>query len=265
MTVRATDPVLARIAEHLSVRGDGSFGMYREGCFRRRIEVRMRARGLPSLDDYAALLEREPAEVEELASVVPVGVTSFFRNPAAWRRLEALLANEPEVRTGWSAGCSTGEEAYSLAFLLARRSAATWRVDGTDLDRDALLVARAGRYPARSADDIGGFFAGVPSTEWGRHQGNQFEVDDQVRRGIQWSAGNLTDEWLGPVRYDVVVCRNVLIYFGTEGQRRVLTTLTRALRRGGLLFLGKTELALGAEELGIEPVDLRERIYRRAA
>ena len=105
----------------------------------------------------------------------------------------------------------------------------------------------------------------MPASEWGRPEGHQFEIDGPVRRGIEWSAGNLTDEWLAPPRYDVVVCRNVLIYFGAEGQRRVLTTLTRALRRGGLLFLGKTELALGAEELGIEPVDLRERIYRRAA
>ncbi|MEO8450763.1 MAG: protein-glutamate O-methyltransferase CheR [Gemmatimonadota bacterium] len=258
-------PALARIAERLSVRGDGSFSLYKEGCFRRRIEVRMRARSMASLDDYADLLDREPMEIERLAEVLSIGVTGFFRNPTAWRRLETLLAEEPTVpRAGWSAGCATGEEAYSLGFVLARRAPGSWRVDATDIDREALGIGRAGRYPASAGSVIAAYSPGALLAEWGHHDDAGFEVDGSIRRGVHWSVGNLTDEWTGPPRYDVVVCRNVLIYFGAEGQQRVLTSLARGLKRRGLLFLGKAELALHAEEVGLEAVDPRERIYRRA-
>ncbi|MFN0177354.1 MAG: CheR family methyltransferase [Gemmatimonadales bacterium] len=257
---------IARVHAHLATMGLEALSLYKEPCFGRRLASRLRACGDATVEAYADRLDQEPAERERLVAALSIGVTAFFRNPEAWRRLAAAIdAAGPMARFhAWSAGCSTGEEAYSIALLIhrlaERGTLGDWRVVATDLDQRALATAREGRYPRR---DLAAIEAVVGPIE--------AAVDDRsillpvaLRGRIVFRRADLTRP--GPVgQFDLVSCRNVLIYFGTAGQEQVVANLVRSLRLGGLLMLGKAELAAGAASAGLEVVDRRERIYRRVA
>lgn len=265
MTLR-DDPAFGRVTRHLEQLGAGAIALYRDPCLERRLASRLRASGR-SLADYAGLLDTDHEERRRLLSALAIGVTSFFRNPTVWRRLLELLRAAPARGpvAAWSAGCATGEEAYSVAMLLAWVAGAPgslpgeWRIDATDLDERSLAVAREGRYPARVLPEIEA--VGPPL---GARAADRFEVAPFLRARVQFLQDDVTAPGQrGP--YDLVVCRNVLIYFGAEGQQRALASLTRSLAPGGLLLLGRTELA--ARDVGplLELVDGRARIYRRVA
>lgn len=264
MTLR-DDPAFARVALHLERLGAGALALYREPCLERRLASRLRARGQSRLADYAGLLDADQDERRRLLSALAIGVTGFFRNPSMWRRLGALLRARPAAEPigAWSAGCATGEEAYSLAMLLAGRDGAAggaagdWWIEATDLDERSLAIARAARYPGGVVRDIEAVVAAR-----GRLSAEGFEVAPALRERVRFRREDLTAPGArGP--YDLVLCRNVLIYFGTEGQARVLAALTGALAPGGLLVLGRAELAARDVMPDLEVVDGRERIYRR--
>ena len=258
-------PELDRLTRYLTELGAGAMALYKGPCFERRLATRLRVRNC-TIADYLSILEREPPERERLLSALAVGVTSFFRNPSAWRRLRDLLASRADGAgqfRAWSAGCATGQEAYSVAMLLASLESAGvtavtgFEVVGSDLDARSLEVAKRAVYPRGAAAEI----AAVLDESQGAITADRFEVDPAIARRVKFERADLTDS-TRVATADLVVCRNVLIYFGEVGQSRLLDGLIRALRPGGLLMLGKAELA--ARELGlIEPVDSRERIYRR--
>jgi chemotaxis methyl-accepting protein methylase len=156
-------------------------------------------------------------------------------------------------------GCATGEEAYSLAMLLDRvlPPGVPWTVEGSDLDERSLETARAARYPARVLPDI----AAVGPAR-GTVSPAGFEVAAELRARVRFRRDDLTAPAArGP--FDLVLCRNVLIYFGPEGQALALASLARALAPGGLLVLGRAELPARTAAAGLAVVDARERIYRR--
>jgi len=262
------DPGITRIRHHLTRLDAAALLLYKDTCFERRLASRLRARAVETISEYAGLLDRDPDEGERLVSALAIGVTSFFRNPPAWRRLAALLeAREPGGGSfrAWSAGCATGEEAFSIALMLDSLERAGiaalggWEVDTTDLDARSLSVARQGAYPARAALEIQEAIDVPIAVADGRLQ-----VDAAVRRRVRFHREDITTgSAVG--RYDLVVCRNVLISFGGEGQARIAAIVARALRPGGLLMLGKAEFAARDPAADLELVDSRERIYRRAA
>jgi chemotaxis methyl-accepting protein methylase len=266
MIAATADSGLARVHAHLAEMGLGALSLYKEPCFGRRLAIRLRACGDATVEAYADRLDQEPAERERLVAALSIGVTAFFRNPEAWRRLAAAIdaAGPMERFHAWSAGCSTGEEAYSAGLLIRRLAErgtlGDWRVVATDIDQRSLATAREGRYPRR---DLAAIEAVVGPIE--------AAVDDRtvqfpaaLRSRIAFRRADLTRR--GPVgQFDLVSCRNVLIYFGPAGQEQVVANLVQALRPGGLLMLGKAELAAGAASAGLEVVDRRERIYRRVA
>lgn len=262
---------MAAVLRQLRRRGGAAFECYKDSCLARRIGLRMRARGVGTLAGYAGLLARDEQEADRLRRALSVGVTGFFRNPDTWRRLREIVAaappGSPDRRSGWSMGCSTGEEAWSLAMVLvsqARRSGippeGTVRVVASDLDEKALAIAQAGNYPPTAGRAV----REVMGEAWGTLEENRFQVGPELRGQVDFRREDLTGSLVLPDRHDVVCCRNLLIFLGREGQRRVITQALRALRPGGLLVLGRTEsLAAGqAEEL--EPVDAFHRIYRRS-
>lgn len=263
----ATDWDLDRVRRHLAANGAASLCRFKARYLERRLQSRCRHRGAADLSAYADLLDQDPEEVGRLVSAVALGVTSFFRNPSAWRRLASLLASAAPAGQpcrAWSAGCATGEEAWSLALLLEDQlrggRVSGWEVDATDLDPRNLAVARHGEYSDRARADIEAVLAGAPDSE----PPGRFVVPEVLRRSVRFAMTDLTVPTArGP--YDVVLCRNVLMYFEAETQRDVMDVVLSAVRPGGLLMLGKAELAGFDLFPRLESVDRPERIYRRAA
>ena len=244
------------------------FGGYKEGTLWRRIERRMAARHVSDLDDYLALVEADPAELDHLCKDILISVTSFFRDPEAFAALrttlQAMLATKQlgdEIRV-WVAGCATGEEAYSIAIHIAdllgpNLSQFRVQIFATDLDLGALAVARRGGYPETA-------LTGLDPALVARHftpTGNRYDVSRTLRDMVVIARQDLVQD--PPfLRLDLVSCRNVLIYFQNELQAKVLSTFHYGLRPGGYLFLGKSEGIFQQEGL-FDVGDKTARIYRR--
>lgn len=271
MTERSDSGLMAVIDE-LARLGATGFEWYKDSCLVRRIEVRMRARQARSLQDYAAMLREDPHEVDRLLHTLSIRVTGFFRNPDSWQRLRDVLSENRVGEGGrlsvWSMGCATGEEAWTLAMLITDHVDRTrWispdriRLYASDVDAQALDTARAGRYPAQSVDAI----REVMPQPAGRVQDGAFEVDPALKPLVTFRREDLTTLGDGPGSCDLVCCRNLLIFLGREGQRRVLDTAFRSLVPGGLLMLGRTESLVALPEARLQPVDIMHRIYRRVA
>jgi chemotaxis methyl-accepting protein methylase len=218
------------------------------------------------------VLDGQPAELERLHAALTINVTRCFRNPEVWaalaRVLPALFQRGDAVRA-WSAGCASGEEAHTLAILLAQAAEDVghpeWldrvRVEATDIDRDSLLRTRAGRYRTASLVET------PPEVmrRWFREDGDAMVADPALRARLDVRAHDLTGDPVPVARYQLIACRNVVIYFDRAMQERLFTALHDALHPGGYLVLGKVETLVGPARERLELVDIRERIYRRPA
>ncbi len=263
------DPGLVLVANHLTTRGGPPLQMYKEKCLRRRLAVRMRACGVQTYADYATVLGQSPGEVERLLLTLTINVTQFFRNPETWTKLEGHLA-ELVVGRGdatlrcWSAGCASGEEPYSLAMLLMQiydrqRGPGGFLIDATDIDGPSLERAQEGRYSLAVSE-------GIPASlrlAYGRVEGSTYLVDERLRQRVRVFRRELGREPAPDRAYDLVLCRNVIIYFTREMQEDLLFRFAEALVPGGLLVLGKVETIWGPARPLLELVEPRERIFRR--
>lgn len=255
------------------IRDESGFrcGSYKERCLRRRLGVRMRARGAHSYDDYARVLDGDAREWDRLLDALTINVTRLFRDAETWQAIERLVVPELWQRADdelhvWSAGCASGEEPYSLAAMLhaqAERAgegarAARVRVLGTDIDRASLEAAAAGRFAESAFDDAPPalrtryFSAGYPAA-----------ASDELRAIVRFERRDLLREPAPPGLFHLVVCRNVLIYFDRESQERLFATFRDALAPGGFLVLGRVETLLGEARSGFAPASARDRIFRR--
>lgn len=247
---------------------------YKDKCLRRRIAVRMRACGVQTYSDYQAVLDRIPAEYERLKDAITINVTRFYRNAETWNLLRAGLiqelcrANDGEIRV-WSAGCSSGEEPYTLTMLIAdhlEQQGTPDRlrhltVDATDVDRQCLERAQAGRY-RRDA------LAEVPAAWVERYfeqDGDECRVIDRLRERVHVRAADLSNDPPPRQNYHLILCRNVVIYFERPAQERVFATFAGALAPGGYLVLGKVETLFGPARSRLTLLDPRERVYRLSA
>jgi chemotaxis methyl-accepting protein methylase len=243
---------------------------YKQSCLRRRLAVRMRARGAHSYTDYARVLAADGSEYDRLLDALTINVTKFYRNRETWDVLaERYLPERWSQRRGavrcWSAGCASGEEPYTLAILLlecARQQgesgAPRAMVDATDLDRASLARAATGRYRATAFEEM-------PPALANRYcsRGEVREVAPTVRALVRFRQHDLLREPPPQPPYDVVLCRNVVIYFDRPTQDRLFAAFADALAPGGILVLGKVETLLGAARSRLRLDDTRERIYRR--
>ncbi len=249
---------------------------YKDRCLKRRIAVRMRARGVHSFADYSRLLDSDGHEYDRLLDALTINVTKFFRNAETWAALAPFLAERWQARAGavavWSAGCASGEEPYSVAAALAETARVTgtgeWlpraRVLATDIDRKSLERAAAARYPAsafsETPPDVLRRWIEPPAAD-----GTRTPVA-AVRSLVTVQRHDLTSGRLpGGGPFDLVVCRNVVIYFDRETQERLFQLFAASLRPDGLLLLGKVETLLGPARDLLRMENPRERIYRRPA
>jgi chemotaxis protein methyltransferase CheR len=259
------------LTRKISVERGFGCASYKEKCLRRRIAVRMRARGVHTFGDYARLLDTDQTEYDRLLDVLTINVTKLFRNwdvyasiaehvvPALWRR-------ETDAIRVWSAGCSSGQEPYSLAILFHRYASTQGmlpqigRVDvlGTDIDRQSLEAAERGAFGESD-------FADTPDELRRRYftPTNPFTVVPSVREMVRFARRDLLSEPSPFESCDLIVCRNVLIYFDRETQEQVFEKFHASLAPDGFLVLGKVETLLGRTRGRFSAVDARERIFRR--
>jgi len=255
----------------LRARTGHDFSQYKKSTLYRRIERRLCLHQLKGIAEYVGFLRSNPGELDLLFKELLIGVTSFFRDPAVWDRLKnkvlpGLMASRPKgaVLRGWSAGCSTGEESYSLAMLFReaaedRRPLAgqSLQLFATDIDRDAIEKARGGVYPANIVPDVGE----VRLRRFFTRDEHSFRVSKDIRSMVVFAQQNLI---LDPpfTKLDIIVCRNLLIYLEPELQQMVIALFHYALKPGGILVLGSAETV--GHSLGLfAALPGNHRIYRR--
>jgi chemotaxis protein methyltransferase CheR len=256
--------LLEKLADERGFQGDA----YKRGCLRRRIAVRMRAKGAASLEQYTALLDIDPGEYERLVDALTINVTKFYRNRETWdvlahRVLPALWERRAGSIRCWSVGCASGEEPYTLAILLhelARESARRGmiRIDATDLDSGALARAESGEFESSAFDEM-------PDPLIARYFGREAprRLDPEIQRLVKFRHHDLLTAAPPAPPYDLILCRNVLIYFDRRTQERVFERFVDALASDGYLVLGKVESLVGPARSQLVLEDLRERVYRR--
>ncbi len=271
MSTVADDSAFRQLTAKIARERDFNCESYKEKCLRRRIAVRMRARAVHTFGDYAAVLDRDPAEWDRLLDALTINVTKLFRNWEAYSALELQVVPElwalPDAQLRvWSAGCSSGEEPYSLATLFYRHAERSKQLDhvgrvrvlGTDIDRASLDSAARGEFQAEA-------FADTPDELRNRYftPGYPATALPAIRALVTLERRDLLLDPPPTVAQHLVVCRNVLIYFDRKTQEELFARFHHALRPGGILMLGKVETLLGNIRNRFAPVDARERIYRK--
>jgi len=247
------------------------FSMYKKNTVYRRIERRMSIHQIDRIAAYVRFLQENSHEVELLFKELLIGVTSFFRDPAAWEQIQeaafpALLAGHPTggMLRAWSAGCSTGEEAYSLAIAFkealdqAKPTVSfTLQIFATDLDRDAIDKARQGVYPANIAADV------TPERlhRFFIEEENGYRIGKEIREMVTFATQNIIME--PPfTKLDILICRNLLIYLTPELQKKLMPLFHYSLNPGGVMFLGSAETVSAFTDL-FAPLNAKARLFRR--
>jgi chemotaxis protein methyltransferase CheR len=269
--------ILENILQQLKATRNIDLFSYRKSTLRRRLRARMARLGISRPHEYLALF-KEDAEKDQLLNALTVQVSSFFRDPMLWELLAAqvipslikakLGSASREIRV-WVAGCSSGEEAYSLAITLKEamgklEDGFSFHIFATDINQKALNAARLAIYPRGNMQNVK---LGILDRYF-QPTANDFKLSDQIRAMVHFSWDDVTsDQKMAPVEsvfggFDLVMCRNVLIYFSKELQEKVLTKLLRSLSMGGWLVLGASETI----DLGLFPGlacrDQKHRIYQ---
>ncbi|PWC34746.1 chemotaxis protein [Azospirillum sp. TSO35-2] len=261
------DPLAQIIAVIRSVTGV-DFSHYKLATLLRRIERRMQSAGCESMEEYAALLRRNSAETVTLYKEMLIGVTRFFRDEAAFRVLAdkvipSLMANRSPTDTirVWVCGCASGEEAYSIAILLAEAQERMGRsvdvkIFATDIDQDSIEQASLGEYPRAIAEDV----SPERLARFFTARGDSYAVTRDIRRMVVFAAHNIMRD--PPfTRIDLLSCRNLLIYMDQPLQRKVLSLFQYALRQSGFLFLGTSE-TLGELQPDFHTIDSRSKLFQ---
>ena len=262
------DTVYQQIAEILREQQNFHLEGYKVLCIKRRLAARIRSVGYNDPVAYVELLQENIQEQEQLLAALSVHVSQFFRNVSVFQALEKqilpeLLAssrrNESKFRI-WSVGCANGEEPYSLALLCQKQQLKgdLLSIVGTDLSPEALTRAKRGVFPAERVRS-------VPSemlADFFSSRDEQYQLVEQIRERVQFFRHDiLTDQPF--YRANLILCRNLLIYFSREQQQQIMEILAAALLPGGYLVLGRAEtMALACRKLFV-CIDPAERIYRR--
>ncbi len=267
--VGEVDPALESLLVFIRDARGFDFTGYKRSSLTRRIRKRMHEAGVAEYTDYRDRLESDAAEFGHLFNTILINVTSFFRDAEAWSYLQreimpellATLDPAEEIRI-WSAGCASGEEAYSLAIVFAEalgveECARRVKIYGTDVDEDALHEARVGIYSARALEPL----PAELRDNYFEQNGAQFAFQPDLRRRVIFGRHDITRD--APIsRLDLLACRNTLMYFNVETQSQVIDRFHFALKENAYLFLGKAEMLLSDGER-FEVVTMRQRIFRR--
>jgi chemotaxis protein methyltransferase CheR len=264
-----TDPQLLDLANKISADTGFDITQYKERPLKRRLAVRLRACQLSSYQEYAQKLAQDPSEYPKLLDSLTINVTNFYRNSETFSVVSSkvfplLLAGSDSVRdlTVWSAGCSSGEEPYSMAILWRefsgnKLSMPEFRVIATDIDLVSLEKARKGIYDQNSMNEIP---PGLVK-KYFNFTGPSYVLSEEIKRIVEFRHLDLFEP-PQVSELDMIFCRNVLIYFSRPTQEAIFESFRKSLRPGGFLVLGKVETLFGKSKEFFTAFDLKERIYQ---
>ncbi|HEV8676093.1 MAG TPA: CheR family methyltransferase [Methylomirabilota bacterium] len=267
MTIPESPPELEALLDYLKRTRGFDFTAYKRASLLRRVQKRMQTVAVREFADYIDYLEVHPEEFPHLFNTILINITGFFRDPLAWDYLGAEIMprilgenrSDDPIRV-WSAGCASGEEAYSIAVLLAEHLGAERfrkrvKIYATDVDEDALTHARLAAYAPTDVEEV------PPRLleKYFERTSSNYVFHRELRRSVIFGRHDLVQD--APIsRIDLLVCRNTLMYFNSETQARVLARFHFALNEGGYLFLGKAEMLLTHGHL-FAPLDLKRRVF----
>jgi len=272
-----TDPddyYLRKLLSKIQADRGFDYANLRRAYLARRVETRLLATGASTVREYIRLLDSDPGEYPQLIDALTVNVSEFFRDKTTYRYLADHVV--PEIVAGklkkhyqslrvWSAGCSTGQEPYSVAMLFREEMAKhaiplQLSVMATDIDRDVLARAKAARYPATAMEQIPAHLRQRYVLQ--ARPGDEFEMAPEIKYAVKFRMLDLfADNPIGAV--DLIMCRNVMIYFDRSKQARVYAKFETALRKGGFLVVGRSE-KVPMDVLGqLITINPHERIYQR--
>ena len=266
-----TDAEFSAISELLLERRQFDIGQYKDRCIRRRIAKRLRACEVESFDSYLKRLAMDRDELDTLLATISIHVSHFFRNPDTFRIIEqkilpdlcrrARLAGRSGL-TLWSAGCASGEEPYSLALLVDDMAANDINIEvlATDISKPVLESARKGFFDMTRLKEV------PPEviSNYFQTEDEGYRLKEQVRNRVAFLQHNLITAQKYPAA-DLILCRNVLIYFTRPEQERILTRFAAALPEHGALVLGRSETMTGNVRRYFRSEFPVERVYRRTA
>lgn len=264
-----TDEDFQEVVRILQSRRAFDLGSYKDRCIKRRIASRVRAKGLNSSAHYVELLDTDNDEVDALLAVLTIHVSHFFRNPSTFRMLEDKVLPEliETVRQSghktlkiWSVGCSSGEEPYSLALLLHEMQTDDIEISilGTDISLPILERAAAGEYDAQRLAEVPDE---VRERYFERLESTRFRLKDEIRQLVEFRQHDVLKETDCPPA-DLILCRNVMIYFSREEQSKILERFARSLGPDRFLVLGRAETLVGSVRHMFRSEYPIERIYR---
>lgn len=232
-----------------------NLALYKEAQMKRRLTSLYQKKGYGSFNDFYQALNKDTQLMNEFLDRMTINVSEFYRNAKRWEVLEKTILPDLIKKNGslkiWSAACSTGEEPYTLAMVLSKHiPLANLKILATDIDENVLAKARLGVYSDRSLNE-------VPKDALNKYfqkDGSYFKVTEEIKRAVTFKKQNLlSDPFAGP--FDLIVCRNVLIYFTEEAKDGLYHKFSAALRPGGILFVGSTEQIFNPTLYSFETAD----------
>jgi chemotaxis protein methyltransferase CheR len=244
---------------------------YKEKCLKRRIDVRVRATGAHTYLDYMAVLKKDPTEYDRLFDTLTINVTNFFRDKSTYRVIEKTVIPElisskkkegKRIIRVWSAACASGEEPYSMAILFnkilgERIGDYLISIYATDIDEKVMEKAKRGEYGAGNLSKVD---EKILKQYFNRNL--KYSLKKEIKQMVRFKRHDLISD--RPLAHlDIILCRNVLIYFSRDLQVKLFDKFYEGLNRGGYLILGKTESLAGETVKLFQPVSIRERIYQK--
>jgi chemotaxis protein methyltransferase CheR len=266
-----SDTEFSAIAKLLHDRRQFDLGQYKDRCIRRRIAKRLRTSKVTDFNSYLQRLAFDRDELDALLATISIHVSQFFRNPDTFRIIEqkilpdlcrkAIAAGRREL-TLWSAGCASGEEPYSLAMLVddLTENNLDIRILATDISAPVLDTARSGRFDLPRLKEV----PAAVLEKYFREVDGHFLLNEQVRDKVEFLRHNIMTAENYP-QADLILCRNLLIYFTREEQERILLRFAEGLPEHGALVLGRSETMTGPVRRFFKSEFPVERVYRRTA
>ncbi len=226
---------------------------YKEKQMRRRIETLINKNRISSYDDYVKVLKTDKERFEEFVNFLTINVSEFYRNPEQWKFMDETIFPELTKKFGkrlkiWSAACSTGDEPYSLVMALSKHvPMESIKIHATDLDKKVMAQAQIGLYSEKSIKNVPDEFKRKYFTKIGA----SYQISDEIKKHVEFKSHNLIEDRYD-TNFDMIVCRNVLIYFTDEAKDEVFLKFNKSLKKGGILFIGSTEQIINYRDINFE-------------